>query len=130
MVAAHAGTSSVVMSRSGAAVAATDSMGSASLVPDHALAPCALTVHDRACGRAVRHGCAAELVNHCFTVLPLWSALSSLLVRTLIKELGRSGSALSIDWGAPMHHHQDPFGEEARSLSLRVDPHEVEHWTA
>ena len=115
MVAAHAGTSSVVMSRSGAAVAATDSMGSASLVPDHALAPCALTVHDRACGRAVRHGCAAELVNHCFTVLPLWSALSSLLVRTLIKELGRSGSALSIDWGAPMR--QDPLGPSTVGVS-------------
>ena len=73
------------------------------------------TTEHAPCGRAVRHGCAAELVNHCFTVLPLWSALSSLLVRTLIKELGRSGSALSIDWGAPMR--QDPLGPSTVGVS-------------
>ena len=113
MVAAHAGTSFVVMSRSGAAVAATHSMGSASLVPDHALAPCALTVHDRACGRAVRHGCAAELVNHCFTVLPLWSALSSLLVRR-IEHTSKSSD------GGSGHGHGDPVNVDTAALCITV----------
>ena len=105
MGSADAGTLHAVTICSRAAATAADSKDSASFFTDHMLAPHAQAEALSGYGFTVRaacyYGCSTKVDNHRLAAMPPCYGLTTLLRRTLIYALGRSGRARRDMGGQP-----------------------------